>query len=136
MVSRRWTKYEASEEPCWVNEKRPEWSVALALEKRAHPVDQGGHFIEFHTYTDEDHRRLPSNQDSSILMEVSGGPNRPRVVGQQGWHLWCGECSILLGENGGSSVEIVVLLLSPRLTGDWGFVFVDDFCWILRATNV
>ena len=34
---------------------------AMAMEKRTHPSDQGGHFVEFGAYTDEeieDHRRL------------------------------------------------------------------------------
>ena len=41
--------------------KQPSWNDALAMEKRTHPSDQGGHFVEFHTYTEEeieDHRRL------------------------------------------------------------------------------
>ena len=57
----RWTKYECMEEPSWAKEKQPSWEEALALERRTHPTDQGGHFVEFHTYTDEeieDHRCL------------------------------------------------------------------------------
>ncbi len=57
----RWTKYESTEERTWAKESKPEWYAAMALERRAHPTDQGGHFIEFHTCTDEeieDHRRL------------------------------------------------------------------------------
>ena len=57
----RWTKYECMEEPSWAKEKQPSWEEALALERRTHPTDQGGHLVEFHTYTDEeieDHRRL------------------------------------------------------------------------------
>ena len=40
------------------------------------------------------------------------------MVGQQSRHLWGSKCSAVLGQNGCT-----------------GFVFVDDFCWILRATN-
>ena len=57
----RWTKYESMEEPTWAKEKQPSWDDALAMERRTHPSDQGGHFLEFHTYTEEeieDHRRL------------------------------------------------------------------------------
>ena len=57
----RWTRYECMEEPSWAKEKQPSWDDALAMERRAHPADQGGHFVEFHTYTDEEiegHRRL------------------------------------------------------------------------------
>ena len=57
----RWTKYESMEEPTWAKEKQPSWEDALAMERRTHPSDQGGHFLEFHTYTEEeieDHRRL------------------------------------------------------------------------------
>ena len=49
------------EEPSWAKEKQPSWRDAMAMERRTHPTDQGGHFVEFHTYTDEeieDHRRL------------------------------------------------------------------------------
>ena len=53
----RWTKYECMEEPSWAKEKQPSWGEAMAMERRTHPTDQGGHFVEFHTYTD-DHRRL------------------------------------------------------------------------------
>ena len=57
----RWTKYESMEAPIWAKEKQPSWNDALAMERRTHPSDQGGHFVEFHTYTEEeieDHRRL------------------------------------------------------------------------------
>ena len=49
------------EELSWAKEKQPSWEEAMAIERRTHPTDQGGHFVEFHTYTDEeieDHRRL------------------------------------------------------------------------------
>ena len=53
--------YESMEAPIWAKEKQPSWYDALAMERRTHPSDQGGHFVEFHTYTEEeieDHRRL------------------------------------------------------------------------------
>ena len=61
MHAGRWTKYESMEEPSWAKEKRPEWETAMAMERRTHPSDQGGHFVEFHTSTEEEieaHRRL------------------------------------------------------------------------------
>ena len=57
----RWMRYESTEVPEWVDQQRPQWELAQALERRTHPNRQGAHFMEFHLYTDEDledHRKL------------------------------------------------------------------------------
>ena len=54
------------------------------------------------------------------------------MVDQQGRHLRNGKCSTILGQNSSSYLETAV---QPFPQVDWGFVFVDDFCWFLRAEN-
>ena len=44
------------------------------------------------------------------------------MVDQQGGRIWYGECPDLLGPDGGWCTTF----------SDWGFVFVDDFCWALN----
>ena len=54
------------------------------------------------------------------------------MVDQQGRHLRHGKCSTILGQNSSPHFETAVQPLSQV---DWGFVFVDDFCWLLRAEH-
>ena len=54
------------------------------------------------------------------------------MVDQQSGYLRHGKCTTVLGENSGSHPE-TPLQHFPQV--DWGFVFVDDFCWLLRAED-
>ena len=54
------------------------------------------------------------------------------MVGQQGRHLWSGSAQLYWGR---LAALLLRLLYYAFPEVDWGFVFVDDFCWILRSTN-
>lgn len=45
-------------------------------------------------------------------------------------HIRHGKCTTLLGRTAALILRILYYLF-PQV--DWGFVFVDDFCWLLRA---
>ena len=49
------------------------------------------------------------------------------MVGEQGRHIWHGQCPILLA----ALLLRVLYALFPQV--DWNFVFVDDFLWLLRS---
>ena len=50
-----------------------------------------------------------------------------RMVGEQGRHIWHGQCPILLA----ALLLRVLYALFPQV--DWNFVFVNDFLWLLRS---
>ena len=51
------------------------------------------------------------------------------MVGQQGRHLRHGFSATILGRMDALLLRMTYMIF-PQI--DWGFVFVDDFCWILR----
>ena len=52
------------------------------------------------------------------------------MVGQQSGHEWYGQCPALLGAHGGPSPQDHLCSVPGNRLG---FVFVDDFAWLLRG---
>eukprot|EP00435_Cladocopium_sp_Y103_P025774 s3535_g6.t1 len=76
------------------------------------------------------YKSTPQDQDPAQGLAISSCRTTTGMVDQQSGHLRHGKCSTLLGRLAAWVFRLLYQLF-PQV--DWGFVFVDDYRWILRA---
>ena len=94
------------------------YSLAEYGQGGPHPSSSHGHWHGVGTFSEDHyvgdtqswcHEGPPENQDCQGWLALPGGTAGRRMVGKQGGNLWHGKCPTILGQDGSSSAQTLLL---------------------------